>query len=99
MQSISEEINSTSSSLITREKIQNTPFTLIGILDQGYRIIMGDYLMVDTCQTKNEALEKINAIVDDEGNIRSYTEWDIILRIAVAVVTRTIMEAATEKKC
>lgn len=105
MESINETLNKTSNSLIVREKIEGTPFTLIRILDQGWQIVMGDYLIVEKQETKEKALEKIDGykILKTDNNGKHYeelgsdTNWDAILRVAIAVVTRTIMEAAIEK--
>lgn len=79
--------NKKSNSLINREKIDGTPFTLISEMEKGNYIVMGDFLMVEPQETKEKALQEME-----------YKFWDVILRMCSAVVARTLMEAARSKE-
>lgn len=81
------KLKSVSESLINREKIEGTPFTLITVLDEGAMITMGDFLIIEKQETKEQALKKLET-----------NKWDVVLRIISSVVTRAIMNAAEAKR-
>lgn len=85
----SETSNSDSSSLIEREAIANTPFTLIKKEEQGWFISWGNYKLTENQPTKEEAASLL------DSNL-----WDIIAVYTIAVVTQmeTVREQEMKKR-
>lgn len=64
-ESLSKE-NSSEKQLIVREKIENSPFWVIGTEDSGYFVVLKHYRISETYETVEEAR---NAIHTEKWNI------------------------------
>lgn len=64
------------SSLIEREKIEGTPFTLI-TLNEEYFMVMGDYKVTETTKTKEEQIQKLES-----------EKWLLIMHICIVALER-----------
>lgn len=69
------EIAKENSPLINREKIEGTPFWLIGILEQGWFIVMGDQRLTEPVETKEQALKLLQT-----------EHWQIMMNMVVTLI-------------
>lgn len=80
-----ETLNKDSGELIHREKIENTPFYLVGTEEKGYFLTMGKYKLTENQPTKQQAL-------NDLTNER----WNIVMRMS-AIIHESIANEAIQK--
>lgn len=60
-QTNAEKTNTPNSELVSRETIHGTPFNLVGNEDKGWFLAMANYRITEMCDTKSEALEKLDS--------------------------------------
>lgn len=75
-----EEIPKEVSSIVNRNKIENSPFWAIGT-DEGWFITMGDYRLTEPKPTEEEAIELL--LTED---------WNIIMRMCAVITEKTLAE-------
>lgn len=68
------ELTGQTEQLISREKIENTPFEIVGNRDSGYFLCMGKFRYTEFMQSKEQVLDYFN------GNI-----WDLIMKMIVSI--------------
>lgn len=49
-----------SSKLIEREEVENSPFTIVSEEGKGHYVIMGDYRLTEATENKEELIKDIN---------------------------------------
>lgn len=76
-QSNVKENNNSKSTLITRERINKTPFTVIGNEETGYFIAMGDYRLTEI----HKRIEQAMAEILEEP-------WNVTLKMMSAIIDR-----------
>lgn len=60
--------------IITNEPITNSPFRLIGNINQGYAIAIGNHRLTEPKPTKKEAIEELD-----------HNRWNITANMIVAI--------------
>lgn len=81
---LNEQTNNTpqqNTQLMVREKLPNTPFTLIGNDEIGYFITMGPYRLTEHYPTPAEASEQIQI-----------EQWQIIARMIGIICEQTLQQ-------
>lgn len=76
-----ENHNSTSSKLIEREPMENTPFWIIGTNEEGYFAVLGKYQITEKFPTKQAVRDHIDIFV-----------WEIIMKIVGIIASDLIIE-------
>lgn len=86
-----EKSGNENTELIHREKVERTPFYIVGNEEQGYFLTMGKYRLTEAARTIEEVKEQL------ETNM-----WDIILKLVLTsheLVISNLQElAAREEK-
>lgn len=70
-----------SSELLTRERIKNTPFDLVGNEEQGYFVALGRYKVSETYGDQDTAIHEAK-----------YPAWDILLNVMSLMASMTFEE-------
>lgn len=70
-----DNTNKETSLMIEHEKIEDTPFNVTFVQDNGWFIRMGDYRLSQLYQTKYEALQALKT-----------DQWNIIQRLVAAMI-------------
>lgn len=74
-----------STSLIVREKIENSPFYVIGNEEKGYMIVLGKNIVTDPVPTIEECKQQLQTGM-----------WNIILKVAAIVHEAIAKEVADQ---
>lgn len=73
-----EETHKENYSLIMREKIEKTPFHIIGDEEKGYFIALGKYRVTEPTKTPEEAIQKLDI-----------EKWNILVDVITIIITAT----------
>lgn len=60
LQTGAEDTHNKNSNLMERNKIENTPFEIVGNEEIGYALLMGHYTLTEFLETKDEVKEELD---------------------------------------